>query len=309
MSAMNTANEVCCNQRDQIKVDFDLISQNEKRTLWVVLLTSFMMVVEIAAGFITGSMALLADGYHMASHAGALSIAYVVYRLARSKTLAARFTFGSGKLLPLGGYTSAVGLGIISIWMIAESLHRFFNPIDIQFREAITIAGVGLVVNLLSAWVLGSGHSHHHDHEDEHGHDHVHDHNHRSAFVHVMADALTSVLAIVALSLGSFYQAHWLDPAMGILGAIVILKWAYGLCRNTARELLDVNASEFNLDTIRSALAADQIELKDFHAWKVGPSNYVSSMIVNTRKQMPDAYYRQVLGRSNVHLIVKEITV
>lgn len=321
---MNDSTDLCCNQLEELKVDFDQINHNEKRTLWVVILTTAMMVIEIVAGYVTGSMALLADGYHMASHAGALGIAYLVYRLARSPKIARQLSFGSGKLLPLGGYTSAVGLGIIALWMIAESVHRLLNPIDIQFKEAIAITVVGLAVNVLSAFILG-GHSHHHhdenpdhvfdlhqnyDHEHHqhgHDHDHVHDHNHKSALVHVIADAFTSVLAIIALSVGSYFNSSWLDPVMGIVGALVILRWAYTLCKSTAKELLDASSELLNVAEIRKSLGEKDIELLDFHAWKTGPSNLSCSMIVKSPKKHPIDFYRAILKKRNLHLIVQEI--
>jgi cation diffusion facilitator family transporter len=321
---MSNSGSTYCNQAHELNVNFDQINQNEKRTLWVVLLTTLMMFVEIIAGYVTGSMALLADGYHMASHAGALGIAYIVYRLARSPAIASRLSFGSGKLLPLGGYTSAVGLGIIAIWMIAESVNRLLNPVDIQFAEAIAIAVVGLVVNLLSALILGGHthshdhhehhHDHHHDHEHgdghhhHHEHEHVDDHNHKSAVVHVIADAFTSVLAIIALSIGSYFSTSWLDPAMGIVGALVILRWAYTLCKSTARELLDAQTDLIDIESVRATLSEKNIQLLDFHAWKTGPSNFSCSMIVKTKAKNSNDFYRSLLKKKNLHLIVQEET-
>lgn len=298
----------CCNQQNELAVDFDEIEHNEKRTLWVVLLTFSMMVIEIAAGYWTGSMALLADGYHMASHAGALGIAFLVYKLAKSESLKARLSFGSGKLLPLGGYSSAIGLGIIALWMAVESIHRLFTPTQIQFNEAIAIAVLGLAVNVLSAFILGSGHHHHDDHNEEHHHHHVEDHNHRSALVHVIADALTSVLAIVALFAGKFYAANWLDPMMGIVGAIVILRWAYVLCRDTAWELLDGQPRNFPVETIRAAIEESGIKVIDLHLWKVGPGNHACQIVVEGHGKKGSDYFRQYLPSSMgpIHLVVEE---
>lgn len=315
---------VNCNQQNELAVDFEEIQHNEKRTLWVVILTLIMMVVEIAAGYLTGSMALLADGYHMASHAGALGIAYLVYRLAKSETMKARLSFGSGKLLPLGGYTSAIGLGIVALWMVAESVGRLLNPTSIHFNEAIAVAVLGLVVNLVSAWILGSGHAHHHhhhhDHDHDHGHDHHHDHdhhdharpirdlNHQGAFMHILADALTSVFAIVALIAGKYFSAHWLDPLMGIVGAVVILKWAYGLCRDTAWELLDAHPREAPLGPVREAIEKPGARVIDLHIWKVGPGNYACQLVVESQTRRGSAFYRQFIPKlaGSLHLVVEE---
>lgn len=299
-----------CNQQNELAIDFEEIQHNEKRTLWVVILTLMMMVVEIAAGYWTGSMALLADGYHMASHAGALGIAYFVYRLAKSETVKARLSFGSGKLLPLGGYTSAIGLGIIALWMVAESVGRLLNPTRIHFNEAIAVAVLGLLVNLVSAWILGSGHAHHH-----HGHDHDHDHkrpirdlNHQGAFMHILADALTSVFAIVALIAGKHFSASWLDPLMGILGAVVILRWAQALCRDTALELLDAHPKEAPLGPIRDSIEKSGARVIDLHIWKVGPGNYACKLVVESQIRKGSAFYRQFLPElaGSVHLVVEE---
>ena len=216
------------------------IGSNEKKTIFVVILTFITMIVEVFYGYITGSMALLADGWHMASHVGALGISVIAYRLARSKKLNDKFSFGAGKLIPLGGYTSALMLGLVAVFMAVESFERFLNPTTINFTTAISVSVVGLVVNLLSAGLLWDSHGHdhhHHDHED-----HVHDHNHKSALIHVIADAFTSVLAIVALITGKYFGWNWADPIMGIVGSVVILKWAYGLCKATIWELLDGNS-------------------------------------------------------------------
>lgn len=299
-----------CNQQHELAVDFDEIEHNEKRTLWVVILTFSMMIFEVAAGYWTGSMALLADGYHMASHAGALGIAYLVYKLAKSESIKSRLSFGTGKLLPLGGYTSAVGLGIIAIWMAVESIQRLLNPNEIQFNEAIAVAVIGLAVNVVSAFILGSGHHHHnHDHShDDHDHHHVHDHNHRSALVHVIADALTSVLAILALIAGKFYAANWLDPLMGIVGAVVILRWAYVLCRDTAWELLDAHSNSVPAHEIRGSIEKAGIRVIDLHIWKVGPGNHACQLVVENETRKGSEFYRQFIPKlaGSIHLVVEE---
>lgn len=294
-----------CNQTDELAVDFDEIESNEKRTLWVVLLTATMMIAEIIAGYATGSMALLADGYHMASHAGALGIAYLVYRLARSDRFEGKLNFGTGKLLSLGGYSSAIGLGLIAIWMAVESILRLINPVSIKFNEAIAIAVIGLLVNIASAALLGLRGHHGHEHADHHHH-HVHDHNHKSALVHVLADALTSVAAIIALIVGKYYSAVWLDPAMGIVGAAVILRWAYSLCRDTAWELLDGYAKGISLQTVKRDIERDGHKVLDLHAWNCGPSNLVCTLSVipgNEREDYKSYFHSFAKG---VHLIVEK---
>jgi cation diffusion facilitator family transporter len=306
----------CCDQSGSLAMDFEEIRRNERRTLIVVAITAVMMVLEVIAGYITGSMALLADGYHMASHAGALGIAYLVYRLARSARMKSNFTFGTGKLLPLGGYTSAIGLGIVALWMAVESIRRLFNPVSIQFNEAIGVAVAGLAVNLLSAWILG-GHSHghdgeHHPHDPEdhehHTHDHLEDHNHESALLHVLADALTSFTAIIALIIGKLYAATWLDPLMGIVGSLVILKWAYGLCRNAAWELLDGHAKGVSQAGIRRQIEQEGGTVLDFHLWKVGPGNFACQLTVESPTLRGPEHYRELLKRElgSAHLVVEE---
>ena len=241
------------------------IGSNEKKTIFVVALTFITMVVEVSYGYITGSMALLADGWHMASHVGALSISVIAYKLARSKRLNKKFTFGAGKFIPLGGYTSALMLGLVALFMGVESFERFFNPTNINFSTAIIVSIVGLIVNLLSALLLWDSHDHHH-HDHDHSHDHVHDHNHKSALIHVIADAFTSVLAIVALLAGKYFGWYWADPMMGIVGSIVILKWAYGLCKATVWELLDGNSKLIKEDQIRTLFDDESdVEITDLH--------------------------------------------
>lgn len=319
-----------CNQSDELSVDFEEIKRNEKRMALVLVITAAMMVLEIIAGYITGSMALLADGYHMASHAGALGIAYIVYKLARSEKIKVRLSFGTGKLLPLGGYTSALGLGVIAVWMVVESIERLMNPTSIHFNEALIVAALGLVVNIACAFILGfgegahvghshAGHGHEHDHSHgagcEHDHSHAHskvreikDHNHQGALIHVLTDALTSVLAIAALSLGKFYEAIWLDPVIGIVGALVILRWAYTLSRDTAWELLDGHVPQATVDDIKRNIEKEGDRVIDFHLWKVGPGNHACQLIVESSEARGAGYYRQFIPASipSVHLVVEE---
>jgi cation diffusion facilitator family transporter len=250
--------------------------ENARRTLWVVALTFVMMIGEIAAGYITGSMALLADGFHMATHAGALGIAAAAYGFARRNANNARYSFGTGKVGDLAGFASAMVLGLVAIGIAGESVYRLFQPTTVAFTEATVIAVVGLAVNIASAFLLAGDHGHHdhghsHGHSHDHGHHHHHDNNLRSAYVHVLADALTSVLAIAALLAGRYLGWVWLDPVMGIVGAIVIAKWAVGLMRDSAAVLLDVT-DEHVADEIRELLeSSDDVRISDLHVWQVGP--------------------------------------
>ncbi|WLI10250.1 MULTISPECIES: CDF family Co(II)/Ni(II) efflux transporter DmeF [Pseudomonas] len=246
--------------------------ENARRTLWVVALTFVMMIGEIAAGYITGSMALLADGFHMATHAGALGIAAAAYSFARRHANNSRFSFGTGKVGDLAAFASAVVLGLVSLGIAGESILRLFQPTTVAFTEATVIAVVGLVVNIVSALLLAGNHGHHgHDHHDHSHHHHHHDNNLRSAYFHVLADALTSVLAIAALLAGRYLGWVWLDPVMGIVGAIVIARWAYGLMRDSAAVLLDTT-DEHVATEIRELLeSADDVRISDLHVWQVGP--------------------------------------
>ncbi|WP_065258441.1 CDF family Co(II)/Ni(II) efflux transporter DmeF [Pseudomonas bananamidigenes] len=246
---------------------------NARRTLWVVVLTFVMMIGEIAAGYLTGSMALLADGFHMATHAGALGIAAAAYRFARRNADNRRFSFGTGKVGDLAGFASAMVLGLVSLGIAGESVFRLFEPTSVAFGEATLIAVIGLGVNLLSAFLLAGHHGHHdhgHGHSHDHGHHH-HDNNLRSAYVHVLADALTSVLAIAALLAGRYLGWVWMDPVMGIVGSIVIAKWAWNLMRDSAAVLLDTT-DEPVAEEIRELLeTCDDVRISDLHVWQVGP--------------------------------------
>jgi cation diffusion facilitator family transporter len=242
----------------------DRVRPGEKRTLIVVLITATMMVVEIAAGLVYGSMALLADGLHMASHAAALGIAFLAYVIARRLATDERFSFGTGKLNSLAGFASAVLLLGFALIMVTESTSRFISPVEISYNQALIVAVVGLIVNALSAWIFAAtphGRDDHHGHHD-HGHAHHHDHNLRAAYLHVLADALTSVLAIIALLAAKFYGANWLDPFMGIVGAALVSRWSYGLIRDSARVLLDRQADEEVIAAIREALESHAVSDK-----------------------------------------------
>ena len=263
---------------------------NARRTLWVVGLTAVMMVVEILAGWWTGSMALLADGFHMATHAGALAVAAAAYAYARKHATSRRYSFGTGKVGDLAGFASALVLAVIAIGVGVESVRRLFEPSSIAFMEAIVIAVVGLLVNLASAALLSGGHHghHHHGHDHHHAHDHGHHHGHghghdnnlRSAYMHVLADALTSVLAIVALIAGRQFGWTWLDPIMGVVGAVVIARWAWGLMRDTAAVLLDAT-DEHVAEEMRELLEGPGGgRILDLHVWKVGPQAHAAIVSV-----------------------------
>ena len=246
--------------------------ENARRTLWVVALTLVMMVGEIAAGYITGSMALLADGFHMATHAGALGIAAAAYGFARRHASSARFSFGTGKVGDLAGFASAMILALVALGIGAESLLRLWQPTQVAFTEATLIAVLGLAVNILSAFLLSGSHHHAgHDHHDHHGPAHQHDNNLRSAYVHVLADALTSVLAIAALLAGRYLGWVWLDPLMGLVGALVIARWAYSLLKSSAAVLLDASDEPLAAEIRQLVEAPGDARITDLHVWQVGP--------------------------------------
>jgi cation diffusion facilitator family transporter len=280
--------------------------RNARRTMWVVGLTSVMMVAEIAAGAITGSMALLADGFHMATHAGALGVAAAAYAFARRHARNPRFTFGTGKVGDLAGFASALVLGIIALGIAVESGLRLLQPVQVHFGEATLVAMVGLAVNLVSAALLQHRHGDHHHGDHHHGHDHGHhDHNLRAAYVHVLADALTSVLAIVALLSGRYLGWVWLDPVMGIVGAIVISRWSLVLMRQTAAVLLDT-ANEELVRQIRSIVEEScDARIVDLHVWRVGPG--ANAAIVSVLGDVSHSHLRaQLLGIASLaHLTVE----
>ncbi len=253
--------------------------ENARRTLWVVALTVVMMVGEIAAGYITGSMALLADGFHMATHAGALGIAAAAYAYARRHANSARYSFGTGKVGDLGGFASALILGLVSLGIGVESFMRLVNPTQVAFGTATWIAIVGLAVNIVSALLLGHGHGHgHHDHD--HDHPHGHDNNLKSAYVHVLADALTSVLAIAALLAGRYLGWVWLDPAMGLVGALVIARWSWTLIGTTAGVLLDRTDEHVAAEIRQLVETPGDATITDLHVWRVGPEAHAAIVSV-----------------------------
>lgn len=257
--------------------------RNARRTLWVVGLTAVMMVGEIVAGLLTGSMALLADGFHMATHAGALGAAAMAYAFARRHASDRRFSFGTGKVGDLAGFASAMVLGLIALGIAAESVMRLLEPVRVAFVEATWIAALGLAVNVASAALLAGHHDHHHHHDHDHDHDHAvrsRDSNLRAAYAHVLADALTSVLAIVALLAGRHLGWVWLDPVMGIAGGVVIGRWSWLLMRDTAAVLLDTTDTAV-ADEIRDAVEGPGDALiVDLHVWRIGPEAHAGIVSV-----------------------------
>ncbi len=251
--------------------------ENARRTLWVVALTVVMMVGEITAGYLTGSMALLADGFHMATHAGALGIAALAYAYAKRHASSQRYSFGTGKVGDLGGFASALILGMVSLGIGVESVMRLLQPTEVQFGTATLIAIAGLIVNIVSALLLGHGHDHDHGHEHAH---HGNDNNLKSAYVHVLADALTSVLAIAALLAGRYLGWVWLDPAMGIVGAIVIARWAWTLMGATAGVLLDQTDVHVAEEIRELVEKPGDATITDLHVWRVGPQAHAAIVSV-----------------------------
>lgn len=268
----------------------------EKNTLRVAVLTAVMMVIEVAGGWYYNSMALLADGWHMSSHTVALGLSVFAYVFARKYAHDPRFSFGTWKIEVLGGYTSAIFLVMVAGLMVYQSVERLVAPTPIHYDQAITIAIVGLLVNLASAWLLKDGHHHHHDHaHDHHGH---HDLNLRSAYMHVLADAATSVLAIIALFGGKLWGLSWLDPVMGLVGATLVSVWAYGLLRDTGRVLLDAEMGAPVVEEIREVIAASPLraEIADLHVWRVGKGKYACILSLATDNEASPEYFKQQLS-------------
>jgi cation diffusion facilitator family transporter len=282
---------------------------NARRTLWVVVLTAVMMAGEIFAGYVTGSMALLADGFHMATHAGALSVAAIAYAFAKRHASNRQFSFGTGKVGDLAGFASALVLGLIALGIGVESILRLFAPIKVAFGEATLIAVIGLGVNILSAFLLSGTHHHHHDDHGHHAHDHdLHggDNNLRSAYVHVLADALTSVLAIAALLAGRYLSWVWMDPVMGIVGAVVIARWSWTLMRDTAAVLLDTTDDHVAEEIQDLIEAPGDARIADLHVWRVGPEAHAAIVGVVGGPGIHAGVIRDRLGR--VHEL-KHLTV
>ena len=280
----------------------DKIRPGERRTLWVIFITATMMVVEITTGLAYGSMALLADGLHMGSHTAALGITTIAYVYTRRCAADSRFCFGTGKVNAFAGYTSAVLLALFALLMAYESVNRLFNPVEIAFNQAIVVAVLGLIVNGASMIMLG-GHHHGHDHDHEHANphhlSHTHeDHNLRAAYLHVLADALTSLLAIFALLTGKYLGLNWMDPAMGIVGATLVARWSLGLIRTTSSILLDHQAPGIMLEKTRAAIESiDNTRISDLHIWSIGPGIYSATItVVSDAPRAPEHYKSLIPG-------------
>lgn len=290
---------------------------HEARTRWVVVLTFGMMIGELIVGYITNSLALTADGWHMATHAGALGMAALAYWFARTRSRESVFSFGTGKVHALTGYTNAIVLAVVALWMMYESCSRLLHPLPIAFGQALPVAIVGLLVNLASMKLLHvshehSEHDHDHDHNhdhDDHDHDHVHDHNLRAAYVHVLADAFTSVLAILALVGGRYFGWRFLDPLMGIVGGLVISRWSYTLCRNAARQLLDVVPSADLARRIREQLeSVPGTEVVDLHVWEIGPkARACLASVITLEEHSPLEYADKLRHAENLAHVTIEV--
>lgn len=283
----------------------------ERNTRWVVVLTAVMMFAEITGGWMFNSMALLADGWHMSSHALALGLSAVAYAAARRFANDPRFAFGTWKIEVLAGFTSALFLVLVAGVMVFQSVERLMTPQPIHYDEAIAIGIVGLLVNLACAWLLKGGHHPHHHHEGSHGHGAHHHHqdlNLRSAYLHVIADAATSVLAIVALIGGKLWGASWLDPMMGIAGAAVVAVWAYGLLRDSGKVLLDAEMNAPVVAEIREVIAASPVHarISDLHVWRVGKGKYACIVSLVTSPDVDPEYFKRQL---RIHEELVHITI
>ena len=302
--------------------------RHERRTWFVVALTAAMMVAEITGGTLFGSMAVVADGWHMSTHAGALTIAALAYRFARRHARDPRFSFGTGKVGELAAFCSAVILAMIAVAIGYEAVTRLFAPVAIDFAQATWLAAVGLGVNLASAWLLfdkDHHHAHHapaddhhdehdhHDHAHEHGHEHHHHHgghdsNIRAAYVHVLADAMTSVLAIVGLLAGRFYGWVFMDPLMALIGVGVILSWSFGLIRMSGTVLLDMVPDRHLAGAIRKRLEIDGDRVSDLHLWRLGPGHSgLIAAVVSDRPQAPSAYKQRLDGIAGLSHVTVEV--
>lgn len=290
-------------------------ARNERKTWIVITICAAMMIAEIGGGALFGSMALIADGLHMSTHAGALLIAALAYSLARRQARNARFTFGTGKFGDLAGYTSAIVLAMIALLIGYESVTRLLHPVTIAFNEAIPVAFLGLGVNLLSAWLLQDDHHHDHHSERDDAHDapHVHhdrDLNLRAAYIHVLADAAVSVLAITGLLAGRELGWVWMDPLMGIAGAFVIANWSWGLVRVASAALLDTRGDDGLASEITRRLEMDGDRISDLHLWRVGPGHNAAIVSLVTHEPHAPRFYKERLaalpGLSHVTVEVEQ---
>ena len=282
-------------------------TQNQYKVQIVFWLTTVIMILEIAAGTWSGSMALLADGWHMGTHSAAFLIAIFAYSYAKKNANNKSFSFGTGKVNYLGGFASAIALAIVALLMVVESVQRIIEPNNIHFNEAIIVAVVGLIVNIVSAFILKDDHHHHshsdsNDHHDHHGdsdhHHHDHDHNMKAAYLHVLADALTSVLAIVALLTGKYLGIIWIDPVMGIVGAIVIFHWSYGLIKESSSVLLDKSVDVATFEKISQTLNEKHTIINDIHVWKIATTHQAAILSVSSPSPLSTEEYKKILSES-----------
>lgn len=287
--------------------DFAVIHEKgERRTTQVLFMTAITMVVEIIAGVAFGSMALLADGWHMGTHVAAFMITIFAYRYARKHENNPLFSFSTGKVSVLGGFASAIALLVVALVMVVESIERMLNPQDILFNEAIAVATLGLIVNAICAFLLQGHHDQSHDHQHHHR-----DHNLKAAYFHVLADALTSILAIVALLSGKMFGWNWLDATMGIVGALVIARWSYSLLKETSPILLDGSIEENNSAVVKARVESDSDNrISDLHLWKVGPDDYAVIISLVTHFPKPTEHYKELLkdihGLSHITIEVNQ---
>lgn len=286
----------------QHKHDFTVMEEHGERRTWQVLaLTAVTMLVEVIAGVAYGSMALLADGWHMGTHVAAFMITIVAYRYARRHADSREFAFGPGKVSVLGGFASAIALMVVSLIMIIESIGRLFSPQQIHFNEAMLVAALGIAVNIISAFLLRDHHGHQHGQQPQ-------DHNLKAAYLHVLADTLTSLLAIAALLAGKYLDWYRLDPLIGMLGAAVIVRWAYGLLQDTGFILLDGSIDEQRLAAIKETIErAPDTQIADMHVWKVGPADYAAILSLVTLHPQKLDYYKGLLRdfKEITHLTVE----
>jgi cation diffusion facilitator family transporter len=313
---------------DLFRHDHDFLganhARNERRSWMVIALCATMMVAEIGGGLLFGSMALMADGLHMSTHAGAFLIAALAYFFARRHRADERFAFGTGKFGDLAAFTSAIILAFVAVLIAGESISRLFQPVTIAFNEAIPIAFLGLAVNVASAWLLREdhdhGHSHHHEHHHHDAHDHDHHHAHhgtgrhtdlnlRAAYVHVLADAAVSVLAIIGLVAGRQWGLVWMDPVMGLIGAGVIASWSVGLLRTAGAILLDLRPDPALVEEIRARLQADADDVvSDLHLWRVGPGHAaVVASLVSSAPQPPAVYKERLADLAGLSHVTIEV--
>ena len=276
-------------------IDSDKNTSKVKIVFW---LTTVIMVLEIGAGTWSGSMALLADGWHMGTHSAAFLIAIFAYSYAKKHINNQSFSFGSGKVNYLGGFASAIALAIVALMMVLESIQRLVEPQNIHFNEAIIVAIIGLVVNIVSAIILKDDHHHHHEEDSNHHHDH----NLKAAYMHVLADTLTSVLAIVALLIGKFIGLIWVDAVMGIVGAMVIFHWSFGLIKESSKVLLDKSVDVSILDKISIAIKEKDSVIKDIHVWKIADSHQAAILSVSSESPLDVKEYKNILKEFLPHL-------